>query len=151
MGSAKFTFKRNEAIVGILEGGEYLSSYAMGRIKSNPQGSDFGMIQGSIILMALSIELCLKSIIEDFSGSYSKTHSIKVLFSELEETLQATIREEYSSEAKKNNWLDFSDLLNEISSIFVEWRYATMDGGVLNLQMDSWDYFAKLLTKNFNN
>ena len=43
------------------------------------------------------------------------------------------------------DWPELKDLLDQVSDIFVEWRYATFDGNHLNIKVGAWDFFGNIL------
>ena len=146
MPSNKVTFKRVEAVIGLDDASNLLFATGGERLKSDAgSGSDFGFLQGGTILKALSIELMLKMILEDSSGTFERTHVVEDLVNALDASLRTKLEDAYTTRTQSESWPDFNTLLGQISGVFVEWRYATMDAKSLNLQPQPWDYLAKLI------
>jgi len=146
MPSNQVTFKRVDAVIGLDDASDLLFSTGGDRLKSDAAaGTDFGFLQGGIILKALSIELMLKMILDDSSGTYERTHVIEDLVNALDSALRTKLENAYATTAQTENWPDFNTLLGQISDIFVNWRYATMNASTLTLQPQPWDHLAKLI------
>ena len=146
MGKTTLTIKRNECIAGMFDAAKALRNDFSSKVKGNPTGRDYGSFHSSIILESLSIELSLKHILENSKGTYSKTHSVRVLFGELESVTKNKIEAAYNAiKETKPDWPILDDLISEVDSIFVDWRYATFDGRHLNIKVDSWNCLGDIL------
>jgi HEPN domain-containing protein len=90
------------------------------------------------VMAAFSLELYLKSILQYEKGTIKKTHSIKGLFNELTEETKSKIRINFRAdiirnpptnikELEKQSRIkisnDFDNVLSDISSLFVDFRY----------------------------
>lgn len=89
-------------------------------------------------MAAFGLELYLKSILQFEKGTNKKTHIIKGIFSELSDDSKAKIRKSFIEDVLRNSppniediekqggvriTHDFDSILNDISSLFVDFRY----------------------------
>lgn len=152
MGKTTATINRNDTLIGLDKGADYLSALFSAKLKTGINSSDFGVYQGSIILRALTIELVLKCLIDEAGASYSLTHDVTTLFNQLDNEMRLSISQEYKSNLdEKKDWPGLDELLIKVSAVFVEWRYATFDGKHLNIKLDAWVQLNKILIDKIPN
>ncbi|WP_426485836.1 HEPN domain-containing protein [Flavobacterium sp. 2] len=90
------------------------------------------------VMASFSLELYLKSILQYEKGTIKKTHSIETIFNELTEDTKDKIRRNFKADIIKNPPRnikeleeqsgikisnDFDNILSDISSLFVDFRY----------------------------
>jgi len=90
------------------------------------------------VMAAFSLELYLKSILQYEKGTIKKTHSIKAIFNELNEDTKDKIRVNFKADIIRNPPInikeleeqsgikisnDFDNVLSDVSSLFVDFRY----------------------------
>lgn len=141
---AKATLNRDDAIKGTFASADRLEEFAVALLKKNDPQQAASHIQSSIILRSLAIEMSLKSILDSLSGGYEKTHNVETLFLALDKNIRNAICKAYATHSKED-WPTALELLNNASNVFVNWRYAALDGKALGLNHGAWHHFGNVI------
>lgn len=89
---------------------------------SAPIGNDTAGAE--IVCLCLAIELYLKALHSHKIGKYPESHDLKNLFFELPDTIRAMVFKRWSYNFDGTaTAANFSDLMAQMKSSFIEWRY----------------------------